>query len=51
MLKIKVRKNKINPVSNNNLNHILIKEEEKEMIKMDDNNIVNDKVDSRCCIM
>jgi serine/threonine protein kinase len=43
--------NKINPVSNNNLNHILIKEEEKEMIKMDDNNIVNDKVDSRCCIM
>ena len=36
--------------SNNNLNQIL-KEEENEMIKMDDNNIVNDKVDSRCCIM
>ena len=36
--------------SNNNLNQIL-KEEENEMIKIDDNNIVNDKVDSRCCIM
>ena len=30
-----------------------MKEEENEVIKMDDNNnnIVNDKVDSRCCIM
>ena len=43
--------NNINQVSNNNLNQLQIKEEEKEMIKMDDNNIVNDKVDSRCCIM
>ena len=43
--------NKINEASNNNLNHILIKEDENEMIKMEDNNIVNDKVDSRCCNM
>ena len=37
--------------TNNNSNQILMKEEENEVIKMDDNNIVNDKVDSRCCIM
>ena len=43
--------NNINQTSNNNINQILIKESENEMIKMDDNNIVNDKVDSRCCIM
>jgi serine/threonine protein kinase len=38
-------------ISNNNLNQILIKEDENEMIKMEENNIVNDKVDSRCCLM
>ena len=43
--------NNINPNSNNNLNQILIKEEENPMIKMEEDNIVNDKVDSRCCIM
>ena len=43
--------NNIKRTSNNNFNQILMKEEENEMIKMDDNNIVNDKVDSRCCIM
>jgi casein kinase 1 alpha len=43
--------NNIKQTSNNNFNQILMKEEENEMIKMDDNNIVNDKVDSRCCIM
>ena len=43
----------INQTSNNKLNNILIKEEENdnEVIKMDENNIVNDKVDSRCCTM
>ena len=40
-----------NNVSNNNINDRLIKEDENEMIKMEENNIVNDKVDSRCCIM
>ena len=37
--------------SNNNLNLKLIKEDENEVIKMEENNLVNDKVDSRCCIM
>ena len=43
----------INQTSNNKLNNILIKEEDNdnEVIKMDENNIVNDKVDSRCCTM
>ena len=35
---------------NNKLNKIL-NEEENDVIKMEENNIVNDKVDSRCCIM
>ena len=42
---------------NNKLNKILINEDENEnenendIIKMEEKNIVNDKVDSRCCIM
>ena len=64
MLKLKVKKkpkdgekldvnNSFNniPASNNNLNQILIKEDENEILKMEENNIVNDKVDSRCCLM
>ena len=43
--------NNINQVSNNNYNNLFLKEDGNEMIKMDENNIVNDKVDSRCCIM
>ena len=43
--------NNVKNVSNSNLNQILIKEDENEMIKMEENNIVNDKVDSRCCLM
>ena len=43
--------NNINNKANNNLNQNLIKDDENEMIKMEENNIVNDKVDSRCCIM
>ena len=35
----------------NNLNQVLMKEDENEILKMEDNNIVNDKVDSRCCLM
>jgi serine/threonine protein kinase len=42
---------KANIISNNKLNQMSNKEEENEIIKMEDNNIVNDKVDSRCCIM
>ena len=43
--------NKVNLINNNKSNQMSMKEEENEIIKMDDNNIVNDKVDSRCCIM
>ena len=46
--------NNINQI-NNKLNKILINEDENEneenAIKMEEKNIVNDKVDSRCCIM
>ena len=45
--------NNLNPliVSNNlnNLNQPSIKEE--DVLKMEENNIVTDKVDSRCCTM
>ena len=37
--------------ASNNLNQILIKDNENDMLKMEENNIVHDKVDSRCCIM
>ena len=37
--------------ASNNLNQILIKDNENNMLKMEENNIVHDKVDSRCCIM
>ena len=37
--------------ASNNLNQILIKDNENDMSKMEENNIVHDKVDSRCCIM
>ena len=40
-----------NNIGDKNLNQLLNKEDENEMIKMEENNIVNDKVDSRCCIM
>ena len=43
--------NHINKASNNNLNQLLIKEDENEMIKVEGNNIVNEKIDTRCCIM
>ena len=44
--------NNINPNnSNNKLNKILLNEDENAVIKMEENNIVNDKVDSRCCYM
>ena len=44
--------NNIKHVSNNDeLKQILLKEDENDPIKMEENNIVNDKVDSRCCIM
>jgi serine/threonine protein kinase len=44
--------NNLNQI-NNKLNKILINEDENEndVIKMEEKNIVNDKVDSRCCIM
>ena len=41
----------INQASNNNLNNILEKENENGEIKVDDYNIVRDKVDSRCCLV
>ena len=43
--------NNIKEASNNELKQILLKENENDVIKMEENNIVNDKVDSRCCIM
>ena len=44
--------NSINNINgNNNKNEILIKEKENEMLNIEENIIVNDKVDSRCCIM
>jgi serine/threonine protein kinase len=43
--------NHINKASNNNSNQLLIKEEGNEMIKVEGNNIVNEKIDTRCCIM
>ena len=35
----------------NNLNKILIKENEKDIVKIEEDNIINNKVDSRCCAM
>ena len=35
----------------NNLNKILIKEDEKDIVKVEEDNIINNKVDSRCCMM
>ena len=44
--------NSINNINgNNNKNEILIEEKENEMLNIEEKFIVNDKVDSRCCIM
>ena len=43
--------NNVNKVSNNNLNKLSIKEEENEVVKVEGNNNVNEKIYSKCCIM
>jgi serine/threonine protein kinase len=43
--------NNINKVSNNNLNKLSIKEEENEVVKVEGNNNVDEKIYSKCCIM
>ena len=44
----------INNSINNNINgsnNLLIKENEKDIVKIEEDNIINNKVDSRCCAM
>ena len=43
--------NNVNKVSNNNLNKLSIKEEENEVVKVEGNNNVDEKIYSKCCIM
>ena len=43
--------NNANKASNNNLNKISIKEEENEVVKVEGNNNVDEKIYSKCCIM
>ena len=43
--------NNVNKVSNNNFNNISIKEEENEVVKVEGNNNVDEKIYSKCCIM
>ena len=43
--------NNVNQVSNNNFNNISIKEEENEVVKVEGNNNVDEKIYSKCCIM
>ena len=43
--------NNVNKVNNNNFNNISIKEEENEVVKVEGNNNVDEKIYSKCCIM
>ena len=43
--------NNVNKVSNNNLNKLSIKEEVNEVVKVEGNNNVDEKIYSKCCIM
>ena len=46
-----INNNNNNINGSNNLNKILIKEDEKDIVKVEEDNIINNKVDSRCCMM